>query len=65
VLHETLELVRQRVFGLCAGYADCNDAARLAHDPIHKLVLERDPAGCVAVRRGAPGSRLRSPGHEP
>jgi Transposase DDE domain group 1 len=43
VLHETLELVRQRVFGLCAGYADCNDAARLVHDPIHKLGLERDP----------------------
>jgi len=43
VLHETIELLQQRIFGLCAGYADCNDAARLAHDPIHKLVLDRDP----------------------
>jgi hypothetical protein len=43
VLHETLALIRQRVFGLCAGYADCNDAARLVHDPIHKLMLDRDP----------------------
>src|SRR6266851_2430505 len=43
VLHETLELLQQRVFGLCGGYADCNDAARLVHDPIHKLVLDRDP----------------------
>ena len=43
VVHETLELLQQRVFGLCGGYADCNDAARLAHDPIHKLVLDRDP----------------------
>ena len=43
VLHETIELLQQRVFGLCAGYADCNDAARLVHDPIHKLVLGRDP----------------------
>jgi Transposase DDE domain group 1 len=43
VLHETIDLIRQRVFGLCCGYADCNDAARLAHDPIHKLVLGRDP----------------------
>jgi len=43
VLHETLELLQQRVFGLCGGYADCNDAARLIHDPIHKLVLDRDP----------------------
>lgn len=43
VRHQTLELLRQRVFGLACGYADCNDAARLAHDAIHKLLLERDP----------------------
>src|SRR5256712_12091846 len=43
ILHETRELLQQRVFGLCAGYADCNDAARLVHDPMHKLVLGRDP----------------------
>jgi hypothetical protein len=43
VLHETIELLQQRIFGLCGGYADCNDAARLVHDPIHKLVVGRDP----------------------
>jgi hypothetical protein len=43
VVHETIELLQQRIFGLCGGYADCNDAARLVHDPIHKLVLDRDP----------------------
>jgi hypothetical protein len=43
VLHETRALLQQRIFGLCGGYADCNDAARLVHDPIHKLVLGRDP----------------------
>src|SRR2546428_8403666 len=43
VQHETIELLQQRVFGLCGGYADCNDAARLVHGPIHKLVLGRDP----------------------
>ena len=43
VQHQTLELVRQRIFGLACGYADCNDAARLADDPIHKLLLDRDP----------------------
>ena len=43
VLHETLELLQQRIFGVCGGYADCNDAARLVHDPIHKLVIGRDP----------------------
>jgi hypothetical protein len=43
VQHQTLELLRQRVFGIACGYADCNDAARLADDAIHKLLLERDP----------------------
>src|SRR5678815_4478584 len=32
VQHQALELVRQRIFGLACGYADCNDAARLADD---------------------------------
>ena len=41
--HDLLELVRQRVFGIACGYADCNDAARLGHDPVHKLLLDRDP----------------------
>jgi Transposase DDE domain group 1 len=43
VQHLLLDLLRQRVFGLACGYADCNDAARLGDDPIHKLLLERDP----------------------
>ncbi len=43
VQHSLLDLVRQRVFGLACGYADCNDAARLSEDPIHKLLLDRDP----------------------
>jgi hypothetical protein len=43
IQHQTLELVRQRIFGLACGYADCNDAARLADDAIHKLLLDRDP----------------------
>jgi hypothetical protein len=43
VQHQALELVRQRVFGLACGYADCNDAARLADDALHKLLVDRDP----------------------
>jgi hypothetical protein len=43
VQHDVRELVRQRIFGLVCGYADCNDAARLADDAVHKLVLDRDP----------------------
>ena len=43
VRHEISELLRQRVFALACGYADCSDAGRLAHDPIHKLLVGRDP----------------------
>src|SRR3989442_3660806 len=49
VRHQTLELLRQRVFGLACGYADCNDAARLADDAIHKLLVERDPIAGAAL----------------
>jgi Transposase DDE domain group 1 len=49
VEHEWLELVRQRVFGIACGYADCNDAARLGHDPVHKLLLDRDPLAGPAL----------------
>jgi Transposase DDE domain group 1 len=43
VAHPLRDLLRQRVFGLACGYADGNDAARLSDDPIHKLLLDRDP----------------------
>lgn len=43
VRHDTLALLQQRVYGLAAGYEDCNDAARLGSDPLFKLLLGRDP----------------------
>jgi len=43
VVHGLKELIAQRVYGLACGYPDANDAARLADDPIHKLLLDRDP----------------------
>jgi len=49
VRHQTLELLRQRLFGLACGYADCNDAARLATDAIHKLLVDRDPIAGPAL----------------
>jgi len=49
VQHELIELVQQRVYGIACGYADCNDAARLAEDPVHKLLLERDPLAGPAL----------------
>jgi hypothetical protein len=49
IQHQTLELLRQRVFGIACGYADCNDAARLADDAIHKLLVDRDPIAGAAL----------------
>lgn len=41
--HELIELVSQRVYAIACGYPDANDAARLADDPVHKMLLDRDP----------------------
>ena len=41
--HEMEELLAQRIFGIACGYADANDAARLAEDPVHKMLVGRDP----------------------
>ncbi len=40
--HGLDELLAQRIHGLACGYEDANDAARLADDPIAKLLLGRD-----------------------
>lgn len=41
--HSLRELLAQRVFALACGYPDANDSARLAADPMHKMLLDRDP----------------------
>jgi hypothetical protein len=41
--HSLRELVGQRMFSIACGYPDANDSARLSEDPIHKLLLDRDP----------------------
>lgn len=43
VLHGLRHLLSQRIFAIALGYPDGNDAARLAADPIHKLIVDRDP----------------------
>jgi len=60
VQHELVELVRQRIFGIACGYADCNDAARLAEDPIHKLLLGRDPLAGPALASQSTLSRFEN-----
>jgi Transposase DDE domain group 1 len=43
VHHEIDELLTQRIMAIACGYEDANDAARLASDPVHKLLVGRDP----------------------
>ena len=43
IRHTLADLFGQRIFGIACGHPDCNDAERLADDPIHKLLLGRDP----------------------
>ena len=43
VRHTLADLLAQRIYGLACGHPDANDADRLAEDPIHKLLLGRDP----------------------
>jgi len=43
VEHSLRELLAQRVFSIACGYPDANDSARLGADPIHKMLLDRDP----------------------
>jgi len=43
VTHGVGDLVAQRVFAIACGHPDGNDADRLADDPMHKLLLGRDP----------------------
>jgi Transposase DDE domain group 1 len=43
IKHELVEMVKQRVMAIACGYPDTNDAARLGFDPVHKLLVGRDP----------------------
>ncbi len=39
--HSHEQMVRQRVYGILAGYEDCNDHDTLRHEPVFKLVSGR------------------------
>ena len=41
--HQRREMLRQRLFGILAGYEDCNDHDTLRGDPVLKLVADRLP----------------------
>ena len=43
--HSALSIVKQRVFGILAGYEDQNDHDTLRSDPVFKLLADRAPEG--------------------
>ena len=63
VRHEVLGMLRQRVYGLVAGYEDLNDFDTLRHDPLcangNGGALKRWPARrlCVVLKTGRIGGR--------
>lgn len=60
VEHSFHDLVRQRVFGIACGYEDCNDAARVGADPIHKVLVGRDPMVGAALASQSTLSRFEN-----
>jgi hypothetical protein len=50
VEHELQEMLRERVYGIACGYAECNEIARLSRDPAMKLACLRESE---AARDGA------------
>jgi Transposase DDE domain group 1 len=38
-----VEMIRQRLFMICCGSEDVNDADRLSSDPMHKIAVGRNP----------------------
>lgn len=60
VLHSYQDMFAQRMFGIACGYADGNDAAQLAHDPIFKMLNDRDPVAGAPLASQATLSRFEN-----
>jgi len=58
--HALRDLVAQRVFSIACGYPDANDSARLGRDPIHKLLVDRDPVEGLDLASQATLSRFEN-----
>lgn len=44
IKHSLVDLFRQRVYAIAAGYEDCNDASVLRTDAMHRLALGYEPS---------------------
>lgn len=51
VSHSCEKLLRQRVYGMCLGWEDCNDFDTLSSDPFYSLALGSKPASQPTLSR--------------
>jgi hypothetical protein len=60
IRHSRLAMVRQRLYGVLAGYEDQNDHDTLRHDPVFQLICDRVPDGGAAKSGPTDGAALAS-----
>lgn len=58
VLHPLLDLLRQRIYQIAAGYEDANDATALRADPVLKVAVGRSPSSDADLASQPTLSRL-------
>jgi hypothetical protein len=57
--HSVVDLLKQRIFGLCLGYEDLNDHDRLRFDPLLAVLVDKkDPQGDDRLRARDKGKAL-------
>ena len=60
ITHTIAGLLRQRIFGLAAGYEDCTDAADLKDDPVMQILKEGSSSSEVGLSSQPTLSRLEN-----
>ena len=60
VSHSIENLFRQRIYAIAAGYEDCNDAARLRTDAMHRLAVGYEPDSAHFLASQSSLSRFES-----
>ena len=65
VRHTLAELLGQRIYSIACGHPDGNDAEHLADDPVHKLLLGRDPVTGARWPRNRRSRGSRTPPRAP
>jgi hypothetical protein len=60
VKHTLIDLFRQRVYGIAAGYEDCNDANKLRRDAMFQLALGKEPGNNSVLANQSTLSRFEA-----